>query len=114
MTKTNNPTALDVKAAVDNLARGFEAFKAANDLRLNEIKSRGGADVLLEEKVDRINADVLNGASVVRTITTAGPQATYSAAEQTADFGSPQTAIDIEIYQMSAAVGRGLPLVTQL
>lgn len=58
MTKTTAPTALDVKAAVDNLARGFEAFKAANDQRLNEIKTSGSADVLLEQKVDRINADL--------------------------------------------------------
>ena len=72
MTKTNNPTALDVKAAVDNLARGFEAFKAANDLRLNEIKSRGGADVLLEEKVDRINADLSTMSRAVDGLVMAG------------------------------------------
>ncbi len=37
----------------DELMRTFEAFKAANDERLTEMARRG--DVLLEEKVDRIN-----------------------------------------------------------
>jgi hypothetical protein len=32
---------------------------------------------------------------------------TYSATDQTADFGAPQSAIDIAVYQLSAAVGRG-------
>ncbi|MFN3483277.1 MAG: phage major capsid protein, partial [Rhabdaerophilum calidifontis] len=32
----------------------FEAFRAANDERLAEIERRQGADILLEEKVDRI------------------------------------------------------------
>jgi HK97 family phage major capsid protein len=36
------------------LLRAFEAFKEANDERLAEIEKRMSADVLLEEKVDRI------------------------------------------------------------
>ena len=31
----------------------------------------------------------------------------YSAADQTTDFGAPQSAIDIAVYQLSAVVGRG-------
>ncbi len=33
----------------------FEAFKEANDTRLNEIERKGSADTLSEEKVERIN-----------------------------------------------------------
>jgi hypothetical protein len=32
---------------------------------------------------------------------------TYTAADQTTDFGAPQGAVVIAVYQMSAAVGRG-------
>ena len=31
----------------------------------------------------------------------------YTAADQTTDFGGPQGAVDVTIYQLSAAVGRG-------
>ena len=40
----------------DEFMRTFEAFKAANDERLDEIARRG--DVLLDEKVDRINGAI--------------------------------------------------------
>ena len=40
----------------DELMRTFEAFKTANDERLDELTRRG--DVLLEEKVDRINGAI--------------------------------------------------------
>src|SRR5438477_6623591 len=39
-----------------DVMRAFEAFKQANDERVAEIERRMSADVLLEEKVDRINA----------------------------------------------------------
>ncbi len=48
---------MDVTIA--DVARGFEEFKAANDARLKEIEKKGIADVVLVEKVDRIN-DALN------------------------------------------------------
>ena len=44
----------EVKQAFDEFLRGFEAFKQENDTRLKDIERRS-ADVLAEEKVDRIN-----------------------------------------------------------
>lgn len=44
----------EVKGAVDGLMTAFEEFKSANDARLKEIETKGSADVLLGEKVDRI------------------------------------------------------------
>jgi HK97 family phage major capsid protein len=38
------------------LLEAFEAFKAANDERLGEIERKQSADVLLEEKVERLNS----------------------------------------------------------
>ena len=52
-TKAMGPEA---RAAYDQFMRGFETFKAENDARLGEIERRGAADVLSEDKVDRINA----------------------------------------------------------
>ena len=40
----------------DDVMRAFEAFKEANDERLAAIEQRMSADVLTEEKVDRIGA----------------------------------------------------------
>lgn len=44
----------EVKGAVDALMTAFEEFKGANDARLKEIETKGSADVLLTEKVDRV------------------------------------------------------------
>ena len=44
----------DIKTAFDDFLAAFEAFKQANDERLAGLETRS-ADVLTEEKVDRIN-----------------------------------------------------------
>ncbi len=44
----------EVKAALDDFLNAFEHFKASNDERLAELEQRSGADVLLEEKVERL------------------------------------------------------------
>lgn len=44
------------KTAAEQLMSAFEEFKAANDNRLKEIEKKGVADVVLVEKVERINA----------------------------------------------------------
>lgn len=53
-------------------------------------------------------------ATVVRTFSAlTAPEFDYSAADQTTDFGSPQSVIYARIYQRSATVGRGYPLEGQ-
>ena len=48
--------------------------------------------------------------SVLRTLSATGTNnVIYTAAEQTADFGSVQTTLSFVIYQMSSTVGRGYP-----
>ena len=44
----------EIKTAFDDFLSAFEAFKQANDERLNQIETRS-ADVITEEKVDRIS-----------------------------------------------------------
>ena len=51
----------------------------------------------------------MNGANVVRTIATTTPTASYSAAQQVADFGSAQSSVSVRVHQLSASVGRGWP-----
>lgn len=66
-----------------------------------------GADAPLNEESERYEVDVMDGANAVRTITATTPAALYTGAEQTADFGSPQSAVVVRVYQISATVGRG-------
>ncbi|MEM9987931.1 MAG: phage major capsid protein [Pseudomonadota bacterium] len=54
-TKTQNPA--DVKAAMSDLLYTVEQFKQSNDKRLDALEKRND-DVLLSEKVDRLNASV--------------------------------------------------------
>ncbi|MBI3419263.1 MAG: phage major capsid protein [Proteobacteria bacterium] len=48
---------VEMKGATEELARAFESFKESNDTRLISLERKRG-DVLLEERVDRIGADV--------------------------------------------------------
>ncbi len=66
-----------------------------------------GTDAPLGEATEAYEIDVLDGADVVRTISSTSETFAYSAADQTTDFGSAQSSIDVRIYQISAAVGRG-------
>jgi hypothetical protein len=68
-----------------------------------------GIDVPLGEAEERYEIDILDGADVVRTLTATSPAATYTAAEQTADFGAPQSSVSLRLYQISATRGRGTP-----
>lgn len=64
-------------------------------------------DVPLGETTEAYQVDIMNGAVVVRTISVATQSATYTAAMQTSDWGSVQTTITCNVYQISAEIGRG-------
>jgi hypothetical protein len=66
-------------------------------------------DVPLDEPTESYEIDIMDGATVVRTLTASVPTVTYTAAQQTTDFGLPQSAgtVSVRIYQMSARIGRG-------
>lgn len=49
-------TGTDVAVAFDEFMQAFEAFKEANDERLNQIENQVGADPVTEEKLKRINS----------------------------------------------------------
>jgi hypothetical protein len=68
-----------------------------------------GVPVPLNEASEAYEVDILDGVDVVRTISSSVETVTYTAAQQTTDFGSAQPSIDVRIYQLSAVVGRGTP-----
>ena len=53
------------------------------------------------------------GSRRLRTISVTAETASYTAAQQTTDFGSTQSTIYFKVYQVSAQVGRGYALTDQ-
>ncbi|WP_321397367.1 phage major capsid protein [Emcibacter sp.] len=49
---------LETKEALENLTSSFESFKTVNDQRLAELEEKGTADVLTDEKLDRMNREL--------------------------------------------------------
>ena len=73
-----------------------------------------GVPAPVGEAAESYEIDVISGSTVKRTLTSTTPAITYTAADQTTDFGSPQSAITLRIYQISSTVGRGYPLEVTL
>jgi HK97 family phage major capsid protein len=48
----------EVKEVVEGIGKAFEEFKATNDQRLSELEKKGTTDVVTEEKLQRIEADL--------------------------------------------------------
>jgi hypothetical protein len=63
--------------------------------------------VPLGEATEAYQLDILDGATVVRTLEATSPSALYAAADEIADFGAPQASLHIRVAQLSATVGRG-------
>ncbi|MBI2801232.1 MAG: hypothetical protein HYX63_13305 [Gammaproteobacteria bacterium] len=94
---------------------GASPVRATNDWVINWVR-RGRIgwwwgdliDIALEEATEAYDVDILDGAgATVRTIAVTVPTATYTAAQQVADFQGWQSAINYRVAQKSALVGRG-------
>ena len=90
------------------------AARSAGDLAISWVRrTRIGGDswdaveVPLAEETERYEIDILDGTTVKRTLASTTPAATYTAADQTADFGAPQPSISLRVYQLSTVFGRG-------
>lgn len=69
--------------------------------------------VPLGEASESYQVDVFSSntyTTLKRTISVTAASASYTAAEQTTDFGSAQATVYVRVYQMSATVGRGTKL----
>jgi len=72
--------------------------------------SWGAVEVPLIEEVEAYELEILDGATVKRTLTTTTTNAIYTAADQITDWGAllgPGDTLTIRIYQLSALIGRG-------
>ena len=74
-------------------------------------------EVPLAEDSESYEVQILDGASVKRTLTSSTSSILYTAAQQTSDWGAPlgpgQT-LAIRIYQLSNRLGRGAPATVTL
>lgn len=73
-------------------------------------------DVPLSEQSENYEVDILDGpgGTVLRTLMTSTESVNYSDADITTDFGSLPAILDVVVYQISDAVGRGKPAVVSL
>lgn len=65
------------------------------------------AEVPLGEESEAYEVDILSGAMLLRTLSATTPTALYTAADEIADFGTPQMSLQVRVAQLSATVGRG-------
>ena len=95
--------------------------RTAGDLAISwKRRTRIGGDsweqreVPLAEDSEAYEIDVLQGTIVRRTLSASGSPATYTAAQQVADFGAVQSSVSVRIYQISQSFGRGTPRAATL
>ena len=82
--------------------------RSAGDLAISWIRrtriggdSWDAAEVPLGEDAERYEVDILDGATLKRTLSATSPAVTYTATQQTADFGAPQSSVSCRVYQLS-------------
>lgn len=70
---------------------------------------RDGANIEADEAQEIYQVRIFSGGfvSLKREIVATSPSAVYTAAQQTADFGSPQTTVYVSVAKVSARVGAG-------
>jgi hypothetical protein len=88
----------------------------SNNLALSwDRRTRLAADTLhlprpLGESTEAYSIDIMDGDTVLRTLTSSTPSIAYSAADQTADGITPGDPVTANVYQISGTIGRGYPL----
>ena len=111
--------------SVGHVAQPWRQPRSAGDLSIRWTRrsralsadSWGGLEVSLGEEFEAYEVEILDGAAVKRTLSTASTSAVYTAAQQTADWGAPLGlggTLDIRIFQLSALIGRGAPKTVTL
>jgi hypothetical protein len=114
---TNTAASLKPYSPVNAHATGFGGDITITWTRRGRIYNdwHDGIELPLGEASESYSVDIYSGASIVRTLTSSTPTVTYTTAQQTTDWGSPQPAsLSVRIYQISAIVGRGFPFIGTL
>ncbi|HET6390800.1 baseplate multidomain protein megatron [Hyphomicrobium sp.] len=93
-----------------------KATRAAGDIEISWARrTRSGGDsweapeVPLAEESESYEVDILDGATVKRTLTSSSPSVIYASADQISDFGSEQSSVSIKVYQTNVIFGRSAP-----
>jgi hypothetical protein len=68
---------------------------------------RDYVDIPLNETTEAYTIKIMSGSTVKRSVTVTTPSFTYTSAMQVADFGSNQSSVLVNIYQLSEVVGPG-------
>lgn len=112
ITYTHQAVGLECYAPVH--IRGQRHAPATNDWTITFVRQgrmdnawRDYVDIPLGEPAENYEIDIMSGSTVKRTIAATSQSAVYTSAMQTTDFGAAQTTITVNIYQLSATVGRG-------
>ncbi len=112
---TNTAASLKPYSGVDPRATGFGGDVTITWTRRGRLYNgwRDGVELPLGEATESYSIDIYDGATLKRTLTSSTPSVVYSSANQTTDFGAPVSTgdADAHIYQLSAIVGRGFPLI---
>jgi hypothetical protein len=92
----------------------LKARREAGGVRISWIRrTRFGGDnwelseVPLNEESEAYQIEILGGAAVKRAFTEATASLFYTASQENADFGGPQTSLSMRILQISASAGPG-------
>jgi hypothetical protein len=106
---TPQPTALLPLSPVHVKARRDASGVTFTWIRRTRIDGDSwSGEVPLGEASEQYALDILTGANVLRTLNVTTPAALYAAADELVDFGAPQSAIHVRVYQISATAGRGI------
>jgi hypothetical protein len=89
--------------------------RTLNDLKLKwQRRTRKNGDWLSTTEIVPLNEDneeyeieILNGNTIVRTVTTTIPSYTYLEVDRTADGLAAATTLSLNLYQISTTIGRG-------
>jgi hypothetical protein len=66
-------------------------------------------EIPMSEASEAYQVDIIKAGAVVNSLSANSPSVIYSAAQQAADFGAPQSSLSIRVYQISQTFGRGSP-----
>lgn len=77
----------EVKSAAETLARAFEEYKSVNDQRLHELERKGSSDVLLTDRLGRLDGVIGKLQDDVSSVKTALQRPAFGAALKIEDGG---------------------------
>jgi hypothetical protein len=107
---TPGPTALRPLAPAHLAARRVAGGITISWIRRTRIEGDGwGVEVPLGEDAEAYAVEIISSGSVVRRIGTATTSVLYATADEFADFGAPQSSLQVRVAQLSSTVGAGFP-----